>query len=237
MQCIDALYAHTNIPFNAIVVDDSTDLTPQYFAQLDKPNLTYFRPKVKLTECNQVINLALKKTRAPYVVYMGNSTQVEPRWLEPALQIMKQDSKIGLIGFKLIWESTGIIEHAGIDFQAGWPHHVNVGIYEPAHRHTVIRRMPAVGFALVLMRREAVKDGFETGNYIGFSGFDDVDNCFTLNKKGWEVVYCGLGCAYHQTMATRNTPEKEIELNEKSEENRFRFLARWGVPELNEGGK
>lgn len=228
IRAIDALYAYTNAPFRLIVVDDSTDLTATYLFKLggEKDNLKLIHSDVPYTHHNQIIQTGLDHAESDIVGYLGNSTRVEPNWLDVALPLMKQDLSIGITGFKLVYES-GSIEHAGIFWTPDMPHHYNIGVNEPGHRLTFIREVPAVGWALVLIRRAALIEPLDTKIYHGFRGYDDVDACFEMKKRGWKVIYCGIGAAYHSAGATRHENADE-KFSQEAEENRQTFLERWG---------
>jgi len=229
--CIEELYANTEIPFNLLVIDDSDDVTPiwlEWFKK-DHDNLTILRPQEKLTCGNQIINLGLENTTSELVVYIGNSIEVKPMWLTMALGLMEHSDDVGVVGFKLL-KPEGVIEHAGIHFEKGMPHHMNYGVNKEPIELTCMQEMgelDSVGWALVLLRRLAIPvGGLEMDYYIGFRGYDDVDNCLQIKKNGWKVVYCGFGAATHYAGATRFT--NTLENFKEHEENRKRFLKRWG---------
>jgi len=236
IQCVEALYANTGVEFKLTIVDDSTDMTEAWLAEFGKThNINYIRcPSEELTCMNDILNIALKHTKSEFVVYLGNSVKVEPDWLIPAIRGIQQYEDVGCIGFKCLFE-TGVIEHAGVFFEPGMPHHMNYGVGEGGHRHTYMREVDIVGWCLVLLRRKALPiDGLSNDYYIGFRGYDDIDNCLQMRKKGWKILYCGYGACYHWARATRltsNQAEQE-KFAQEYEENRFRFLARWGTPPL-----
>ena len=202
IKCVNALYAYTTVPFNLIVVDDSTDLTPQYFKRFCKQhdNVKYIRPKEKITRGNQNLLIGLENTTSEYLVFLANSTTVEPNWLDVALSLIKSDLKIGLVGFKLLYQN-GTIEHAGMTLAPDLTP-MNYGMHQLGHTFTHIREVPIVGFALILFRREAMAGSIDTETYTGFS-IEDLDVCLTMRQKGWKIIYCGMGVAYHIATATR----------------------------------
>ncbi len=227
--CIEHLYRNTSIPFRLVVVDDSTDLTPtwlNWWRAQGHENIELIRPAEALTCGNQIINIGLKNTDTEFVAYLGNSTHVQPEWLDAAWHIIHQHEKIGVIGFKLL-KPSGVIEHAGICFTPEMPHHMNYGVGDPPHDFTHIKEIGIVGWALVLLRRKAIPEGgLDEKTYYGFRGYDDLDNCLTMQKNGWQVLYSGLGCAVHHALSTRG------DMSDKSmqeyEENRRRFTVKWG---------
>ena len=228
IACVTALYEWTQIPFKLTVVDDSTDLTPEWFRlfQLEHDNVNYLHFDEKVLKSGaQIINIGLKNSKNEYVVNLNNSVRVEPLWLEAALEQMG-NPQVGVVGFKLLTE-TGLISHAGLLVKDDtlW----NLGARDAGHRYTFINEVPAVGWALALYRRSAFPDGMED-YYIGFRGWDDVDWCFDLRKRGWKVLYCGFGAAYHKEGATRKVRTQEF--NDDVNENTKRFFDRWGESEF-----
>lgn len=236
IKCVLALYAHTISPFHLIVVDDSKDrLTPHYFKELIQEikrkginNITYIRSFEPYKEGNQYLNLAFQHAQNPYIACVGNSVCVEPDWELVAVKIFKSDPKVGVIGFKNLFPEGGLgncIESAGITMMGYTP--VDVGRDMPAHRHTAIYECPAVQWAFCMVRKEAVTNPpLPEGIYNGFKGWDDIDNCLVLHKRGWKILYDGYGVGYHYPRATRGSKAQDV--HEKNRENARRFYKRWG---------
>lgn len=227
-RALDALYTNTTPPFNLTIIDDSTDITTAYLNQfaMEHTNVTIIRPEEVITCGNQIINIGFKNTSSPVIVFMTNSVEVEPEWIEVPLHMMEEMKDVAIIGNKNLYPS-GTIENAGIYFHSPMMHHENWGFGDPGHRWTHLREVDAVGFCIVFLRREYVYP-LEENYYHGFCGFDDVDACFQARKKGHKVYYCGYSAAYHYAYVTRGIPESwDRETNKKYEENRFRFGERW----------
>ncbi len=234
IDAIDALKRNTVGEYRLTIVDDSTDLTPEYIKSLDPFNLKYIRPEVKIVEGNQNVNIGLMHTESNPVVFMAQQTLVEPNWNQYPLEIMRMDNKIALVGAKLLYEN-GLIEHVGICLPEGAAYWCDIGRGAPGHQFSDICEVPAVGFALVFINRLAFPNGFPEKLYPhGFAGPDDVDICFSIRKQGWKIMYCGMCCAYHKANAVR---DKGTDYNLKVEECRKFFISRWGVngSQLKEG--
>ena len=233
MRCIDHLYRNTDIPFGLTVIDDSDDrVTPVFFEYLieqknkEQKYVHYYRPNIVIRSGNQAINIGLRETKSDPVIFLTNSTWVEPGWLPVALQIMAGDPKVGTVGFKLLFPDTSTIIEAGAVFFADTAGRVNVGMHEPSHRYTHIREVDAVGWAVILLRRAALPvNGLEEDYYIGFRGSDDVDNCLEMKKRGWKVIYNGYGAAYHKLGACIGLDSQQGQID--SMENSRRFQERW----------
>lgn len=227
IKCLNCLYRYTKVPFRLTVIDDSLDLTPKFFEgfQQEHDNVQYIQPVEILENGNQILNIGLRNTKNELILNLNQSTFVEPYYLNIALNIMKENPEVGIVGFKLLYPHGTIIE-AGAMVYPETAQRENIGMYEAGHRHSYVREVDAVGFAVALLRRAAIpKGGFEEDYYIGFRGSDDVDNCLEIQQRGWNIIYCGLGCAYHELRACQGGGTREG--FEEMVENSKRFAKRW----------
>jgi len=226
MRCMETLYSHTGLPFHLIVVDDSTDLTPLYFAQFQKEhnNVTFVHSDEPYKCGNQIFNAGLAHAKTEFVATVMNSVRVEPGWDTIGLQVMKTEDRVGVLGFKCLYPN-GMIESAGIKMNSYLP--CDIGRDMPSHRLSFVFECDAVQWAFALLRKEAVVGNLEEDVFHGFVGFDDIDNSFVVKSKGWRVLACGLGVAYHTPRATRGDDSGEA--FRKNQENGEIFYKRWGL--------
>ena len=235
IPCLDYLYRYTKEPFNLIIVDDSTDNTPEYIESLEYDNITFLHSDEPYKCGNQIFNTGIKVCKEKYVALVMNSVSVEPNWEAQALLLMDSAPDVGIIGFKTL-HPDGTIESAGLrlvdaetidrkDYEISTKSFSDIGKHEPGHRHSLIYECDAVAWAFCLLRREAVPV-LEENIYHGFLGWDDVDNCYVIKKNGWKILYCGTGVGYHKARATRDDPSEEAD--KKNRENAYRFFERWG---------
>lgn len=220
-RCVESLYANTSVRFKLTVIDDSTDDTPSYFAKLNKEkgNVNYVRPDILIKSANQAINIAMNHIQSNPFIFLTNSTFVEDGWLDKSLNLMATDSKIGVVGFKVVSPVTGKIICAGRE-----------GVGADKEKYTYVKEVEAVAWAAVLIRKEALPEGgLEENYYIGFRGVDDTDNCLEIHKRGWKIYYNGYGMVYHEPSSSAS--EKT---HEETMENIRRFNEKWhGVRTLN----
>jgi len=234
MRCMDAIYGNTSTPFHLIIIDDSdpnsedplTSLTPLYFEKLRKlrDNITFVHSEVPFTCGNQIINTGLKHCKHEFAANVMNSIRVQRDWEVVAVQILTNNPKIGMVGFKCLFP-WGRIESAGIGMSDFSP--VDIGRDLPGHDLNCIVETQAAQWAFGLLRREAVVDVLPEDVFNGFVGWDDIDNCFVLRDKGWKIFYCGLGVGYHTPRATRGNNSQEVYI--KNRENAELFYNRWGL--------
>ena len=233
MRCINALYSNTAVPFHTIVLDDSTDgLTPLYFKELctngvnplkQITNLTFIRSEVPFKSGNQFFNIGFRYMKSPYAATVMNSIRVEPEWEIGALNTMKENPDVGIIGFKCLLPD-GTIESAGIRMMKYLPADLGRGL--PGHRISGIYVPDAVQWAFCLLRKSAVVGNLTEDVFHGFKGWDDIDNCLVVKSRGWRILYCGQGVGYHEPRATRGSNDEEAARLNK--ENGEIFYKRWG---------
>ena len=234
IRALTSLYGHTTTPFQLIVVDDSdpndpdpeTSLTVPFFEKYQKlhDNVKFIHSEKPYKCGNQIFNIGLKEAKHDLVAVVMNSICVEPAWEKVALRFMTEHPDVGVVGLKCI-ELWGPIESAGIFFNGIFP--IDRGQRHPSHRFTSIKEMPAVAWALAILRKEAAVGNLAEDIYHGFRGVDDIDNCFVLRKKGYKVFYCGYGAGYHEQKATRGSDSMEV--GKQNQENKNIFYKRWGM--------
>lgn len=235
MKCIHAIYKNTRAPFHLIVVDDSTedmddglDMTKTYMERLKSKydNVTYIHSDVPYKNGNQIFNIGFRAAKYDFVAFVMNSMAVEPDWEIVASQFMRQNPQVGVIGFKCLFPS-GIIESAGIRMMGYTP--IDVGRDFPGHRLSAIYETQAAQWAFALVRKKA-GENLEEDVFWGFKGWDDIDNCFVVRKRGYKIYYCGLGVGYHEPRATRG--RNDMDSHFQNLQNGEAFHKRWGYWDL-----
>ncbi|MBA7602026.1 hypothetical protein ES703_09111 [subsurface metagenome] len=224
IRCLDALYGYTHVPFKLTVIDDSTDLTEQWFNlfAIEKGNVNYIRPKETIKCAGHAINIGLRYTTSEIILFLTASTYVQLGYLVQALRVMEETPDAGAVGFKLLYPDGRIIE-AGAMVNPATAERGNVGMHEAGYLFCHVREVDVIGFAVVLLRREALN--FEEDFYIGFRGWEDVHNCLEMRERGWKIIYCGLGAAIHELSSSQG----KIGADGQAEcsENGRRFIERW----------
>ena len=244
-HAVDCIYSNTHSPFHLIVMDDSDasvregafhpievgDTTSDYFNQLTKvtPNITYYNSPHPFKNGNEFFNKAFEFCKYDFVATTMNSLRVEPDWEKVALRLMKDDPTIGMVGLKNLFPN-GLIESAGIIMAGHTP--TDFGRDQAGHRLNQIIEMEAVQWAFAIVRLKAVVGALDT-SFHGFVGWDDIDNCFELKKRGWKIVYCGMGVGYHAPRATRG--DNRVEAFMLNKENAEKFYKKWGYWEMYKG--
>jgi len=227
-RCLRFLYLYTTSPFHLIVVDDSTDLTPLWLENEQKKhdNFTLIHHDEPYRCGNQFFEEAFCYCKHEFVATVMNSVKVEPEWESVALEFLKGEPTVGTVALKCVFPTNGLIESIGIKFTDGY-FPLELGRDCVGHLFTSIYEREAVQWAFAIHRLNAVKGNLDTESYHGFLGWDDLDNCLEIRKKGWRVFYAGSGAGYHEARATRGTDDKEAII--KNHENALTFWRKWGM--------
>lgn len=190
-KCLESIFKNTPDGYEVIIVDNgSTDETPQL--------LSSYAGKIRVLRnaTNQgfakACNYGAKESRAPYLLFLNNDTEVLPGWLQPLL-IMAGKDDIGAVGSKLIFPDN-TIQHAGVliieqkEKTTILPRHVFLN--EDASNPIVNIPMyfQAVTAACMLVKKNDFEDvnGFDEEYW---NGSEDVDFCFKLQKIGKKIAF------------------------------------------------
>lgn len=113
MQMIESLRKITYPAIEIIIVDNaSTNDHPQKIKeQYPWINLIISNVNLGFAGGN---NLGLLQAKGKYVLFLNNDTEVDEGFLEPLVQLLKQDRKIGLVSPKvLFYQNPDILQYAG----------------------------------------------------------------------------------------------------------------------------
>lgn len=167
-------------------------------------------------------NAAAARCEADFLLFLNNDIEViEPGWLEAMLELMAWPD-VGVVGAKLLYPETGLIQHAGVvvgfngtaahDHQF-YPEKLGEGDgahWAPGHGHGLltIRECSAVTAACMLVRRSAFDEvgGFDEQLAVGFG---DTDLCLRLKQRGWRTLFTPYARLIHHESASRGVSEED----------------------------
>jgi GT2 family glycosyltransferase len=236
-NCIKSIYENTQTPFHLIIADSPDKPVPDKIltsafiegvAQRYNNVTIIKKQEVDFKTGNEFFNAALAHCQTDFMATVMNSTAVQPDWDIAALDIMRRQPEVGIIGFKAIYPHNNLIESAGIAMDGFTP--IDIARDFPTHRQCGVYECIAVQWAFALVRKQAVVGNLEEDTFFGHVGWDDIDNCFEVRKKGWKILYCGIGAGYHSVRATRGNDSLEAAV--KNLYNAHTFYRRQGYWEL-----
>lgn len=221
--CLKALFENTPNTAEVIVVDNgSTDSTSQLLAQYGN------RIRVIRNAQNEgfarACNRGAAASKAPYLLFLNNDTEVQPGWLDPLIA-MGSRPEVGAVGSRLLF-SDGTVQHAGVTIverrgkTSILPRHAFIGEAPkqvPPFKPTL---MQAVTAACMLVNASYFYDanGFDTAYW---NGCEDVDLCFKLAQLGKKIVYEPESIVVHHE--GKSGHERTVAINT----NNARLRGRW----------
>lgn len=182
-----------------IVVDNaSSDDTPQMLAEF--PWVTVIRNEQNLGFA-AANNQGARAARGRHLVLLNNDTEAKPGWLATMLDAARQED-VGAVGARLLYPG-GALQHAGVFFaplvlgKAGFYAAHDLAGAAGTHPYASVRRdFQAVTAACLVTPRELYLDlgGLDEGYW---NGYEDVDYCLKVGKRGLRVVCAGDAVLTH----------------------------------------
>jgi len=220
LQCLDAVRRNTDGLYEVIVVDNgSTDGTAEALRAI--PNLRVVAHRQNLAFAGGS-NSGAAAARASFLLFLNNDTIPAVDWLSAMRRCIDEDSSVAVVGSRLVFPDTGEIQHAGIAlYEDRLPYHPFKFSSADDRRVAADRYVDAVTGACLLTRKDIFDrcGGFDV-RYV--NGYEDVDFCLRVRKRGYRILYCASSVLVHYESQTRNAvvPDRESE-------NRRLFVERW----------
>jgi GT2 family glycosyltransferase len=243
-RCLRSLAEHPASGSSRVTVVDSgsTDSTPDMVAAEFPWVRLIRRENIGFSAANNVV---LRENEAPATLLLNPDTEVYAGTLDAALERLRSDRRIGMVGCKLVTVS-GELDHA---CKRSFPtplsalaHFTGIGRGGDAsgslsqYRATHLGdddagEVDAVNGAFMLCRAEAIAEvGLLDEGYWLY--MEDLDWCRRFWDRGWKVFYEPAGVALHVkggSSTERRRPKQEIAFHRGM----GRFYRRFDAPEHN----
>lgn len=187
-NCLKSILSNSGeITYEVIIADDnSTDITTQITEIVKNIKVITNQENLRfLKNCNH----AAKAARGKYIFFLNNDTQVQPNWLQPLVDLMEHDLKIGLVGSKLVYADGRLQEAGGILWKDGsaWNYGNRSNPEDPEYNY--VKEVDYISGAAILIRKTLWEEigGFDERFAPAY--YEDTDLAFEVRKKGFKVVY------------------------------------------------
>lgn len=222
--CLQSLAEHTPAGFLEVLAVDngSHDATLTELEPLGRALWGAAFRRVRLPKnlgFAKACNAGARAATAELLFFLNNDTTLTPGWLEPLSRLF-DDPALGAAGPLLLYPD-GTVQHCGIYITP----FLRVGhLYEHfPGAHPVPRKarpLQAITGAAIMLRRTVFQDcGGFCEEYV--NGFEDLDLCFSLRRKGLKVAVAGQSVVYHHTSQTPGRFEHDTQ-------NGGLLMRRWG---------
>ncbi|GGK56691.1 glycosyltransferase family 2 protein [Rufibacter glacialis] len=188
-------YPHLEV----IVVDNASPT--------DDPSLIKeLYPEVKLIRSTENLgfaggnNVGIAHAQGQYVLFLNNDTEVDPGFLEPLVNQLEQDEKVGIVSPKIIYHGTqGLIQFAGSKGINPWTgRSITIGQLETdqGQYDATTNSILADGAAMMVPMRVIKEVGLMPELF--FLYYEELDWCEMIKRAGYTCQYVGQSTVYHK---------------------------------------
>ncbi len=222
--CLNSLKGTLDDETKVYVVDNgSTDGTIEYLESLSWIELIKNGKNLGFVGGN---NVAIDRIDSGDIILMNNDIVISQQdWLSKLEACAYSDSKIGVVGCRLINEKNELL-HAGtyIYPETFWGQQEGGG-QRDIGQYPYTRDVQGVVFAVAYIKRE-VLDEIGGLNDRFFSYFEDTDYCLRALDHGYRVVCCGDVTLIHYENVS--TTQNQVPLSGMFKESQKTFKGIWG---------
>ncbi len=209
--CLQSIQEKTGYKnYEIIIVDNKSEEkeTVDFLSSLKKKENVRVIEYEDEYNFSKINNFAARQAKGSHILFLNNDTEVvSQEWMTSMLE-HSQREEVGAVGAKLIYPDN-TIQHAGTIIGLG-------GVAAHSHKKfpassngyfgslNTIRNYSAVTAACLMLRKEVFEEagGFDEENLP--IGFNDVDLCLELRKRGYLVVYTPYAALYHYESQSRS---------------------------------
>jgi len=141
-------------------------------------------------------------TDADFLVLLNNDTIVTKGWLTAMLNVFKEEQRVGIVGARLLFPGTELIQHAGVIFMPdGSTDHAHYKVYRDDPLVITRKEYPAVTGACLMVSTE-IYDLVGGLDERYFWGWEDIDLANRVKDEGYCVIYEPTAVVYHYCSQT-----------------------------------
>jgi GT2 family glycosyltransferase len=202
-EMLDSLKKITYPNFEVIIVDNASKEDPSIIFE-KHPWIKFIRSDKNLGFAGGN-NLGFKQATGKYFLMLNNDTEVPEGFLEPLVQRMESDSKIGAASPKIIFHHTpGMLQFAGFEPINPFTVRGNAIGFGKQDNGDFDQSMPtsrAHGAAMMVSRKVVEEIGLMADLY--FLYYEEMDYCERIKNAGYSIWYEAESKIYHkESMAT-----------------------------------
>ncbi|MDO9045721.1 MAG: glycosyltransferase [Methanobacteriaceae archaeon] len=225
--------------YEIIVVDNaSTDNSINFLEEI-KDNIPL--KIIKNTENKSFSianNQAAHTAKGEYLLLLNNDIEPTYGWLSQMMHVALKSGEIGAVGAKLVYpysadsiynkNNSFQIQHSGIAFkeESGYvkPYNIQNKNLFGSEDEFETERAALTAAALLLRKDKYWQVGGLDEDYD--YGYEDVDLCLKLLKKGYKNIYCPKALLFHYEFGTQET-NRNKEIKNRRLNNRKIFCQKW----------
>lgn len=170
-----------------------------------------------------------------YVLLLNNDVVFnDTTSLKNMINIMDKDDSVGVVGARLLFNNTDLIQHCGVVFDDKYKFPTHFRSKEKSNENDKKNRLFQIVTGAVLLTKGKYYKNVCTDNASGINGltetfrwaFDDCDMCLNINYvQNKKIVYCGETNIFHEESASlKKNPVNKLHLKGNLE----KLVSKWG---------
>lgn len=223
-NCLLSIKEHTNaIKYEILLADDGSEDFTQKIEEIIKGIRVIRNNQLRfLRNCNESAIYA----KGNYLVFLNNDTQVQENWLAPLVELMDEDSSVGLVGSKLVYPDGRLQEAGGIIWKDASAANYGNGQSPMNPEFNYVKDVDFVTGASIMVRKKIWEEigGFDERFVPAY--YEDVDLAFEVRKRGYKVIYQPLSIVVHYEGISNGT---DLNSGQKAYQivNQKKFYSKW----------
>lgn len=167
------------------------------------------------------VNRAFAIATGEVVIQLNTDLVLDPRCITAMLDLIEREPRAGVVGSKLVYPTTGLVQHVGMAFGNHTKPHVYRGLPATHPLCNVTREVQITTGATVAMTRRTLDLlGPLDSDYFNIN--DDIDHCLIARERGLRNFVCADSVAHHWESHSGPARFARLEAGEA------RFWSRWG---------
>lgn len=205
-ECIKSIL-NSNYPRVEVIVIDNGSADESYMIAKK------YEPQVKLIKSPHNLgysagnNLGIRVAKGKYVFLVNNDAIIHPDCIYELVKTASSDPQIGILGCKVYYKNTRIIQHAGGKLDLSTISLPHIGVFEEDHgQYDEVSDVNYVSGVAMMVKREVIdKIGLLDEHY--FAYWEDVDYCFRARRAGFRIVYVPSAIVeHHESFSWKRKP-------------------------------
>lgn len=234
------LSALENIEYKWFIKDNkSKDNSINYIESLNNDNIHIVKYHNNIQNFSEGMNFLFKESNPndnDLILLLNNDVIINNKSsIKNMIKIIEEDKDVGVVGAKLTYTDTNLIQHCGVAFHPfnKMPFHIFAKNKKDNDHFVTKNRLFQAVTGAVLLTRASLYKNICVDNKSGIQGmdedyhwaFDDIDLCLSIKyKMNKKIVYCAGTNIYHEESSSlKKNPVNKLFMNH----NMLRLLNKW----------
>jgi GT2 family glycosyltransferase len=202
---IEFLLSLRNISYKEIeiiVVDNGSREDPSLILQKQFPEIIMIRSQQNLGFAGGN-NIGIRRAKGKYILFMNNDTEVDPGFLEPMVDRLEKDTRIGMASPKILYPDNNILQYAGstnINPYTGRGKRNGDMEEDKGQYNTTTETGLCHGAAMIVPMEVIKKVGLMPEVF--FLYYEELDWCEMIKRSGYKLFYIAESKVYHKESMT-----------------------------------